>query len=50
MSDTRELVRRVADTDVGRAVRVVVLRDGKSQTLLVTLGRRETAEGEEETP
>ncbi|WP_413872917.1 Do family serine endopeptidase [Albidovulum sp.] len=47
VSDTRELVRRVADTDVGRAVRVVVLRDGKSQTLLVTLGRRETAEGEE---
>jgi serine protease Do len=50
VSDTRELVRRVADTDVGRAVRVVVLRDGKSQTLLVTLGRRETAEGEEVTP
>ncbi len=47
VSDTRELVRRVADTDIGRAVRVVVLREGKSQTLLVTLGRRETAEGEE---
>lgn len=46
VTDTRELVRRVADADVGRAVRVVVLRDGKSQTLLVTLGRRETAEGE----
>ena len=47
VSDTRDLVRRVADADVGRAVRVVVLREGKSQTLLVTLGRRETAEGEE---
>ncbi|MFN3293872.1 MAG: DegQ family serine endoprotease [Gemmobacter sp.] len=44
--DTRELVRRVADADVGKAVRVVVLRDGKTQTLSVTLGRRETAEGE----
>ncbi len=49
VSDTRELVRRVADAAVRRAVRVVVLRDGKSQTLLVTLGRRETAEGEEVT-
>ncbi len=46
VSDTRDLVRRVADTDVGKAVRVVVLRDGKSHTLLVTLGRRELAEGE----
>ena len=46
VADTRELVRRVADTDVGKAVRVVVLRDGKTQTLSVTLGRRETAEGE----
>ncbi|MGO4854311.1 DegQ family serine endoprotease [Phaeovulum sp. W22_SRMD_FR3] len=43
---TRDLVRRVADAPVGEAVRVTVLRDGKSQTLLVTLGRRETAEGE----
>ena len=46
VTDTRELVRRVADADVGRAVRVVVLREGKTQTLLVTLGRRETADGE----
>ncbi|MDP2085634.1 MAG: Do family serine endopeptidase [Gemmobacter sp.] len=44
--DTRELVRRVADADVGKAVRVVVLRDGKTTTLSVTLGRRETAENE----
>ena len=46
VSDTRDLVRRVGDAEVGKAVRVVVLRDGKSQTLLITLGRRETAEGE----
>ncbi|WP_420821924.1 Do family serine endopeptidase [Pseudorhodobacter turbinis] len=44
VADTRELVRRVADAPVGEAVRVIVLRDGKTQTLSVTLGRRETAE------
>ncbi len=43
--DTRQLVRVVANTAVGKSVRVTVLRDGKSQTLRVTLGRRETAEG-----
>ncbi|MFN4172426.1 MAG: DegQ family serine endoprotease [Pseudorhodobacter sp.] len=46
VSDTRELVRRVADAPVGQAVRVIVMRDGKTQTLSVTLGRREEAEGE----
>jgi serine protease Do len=46
VTDTRELVRRVSETDVGKTVRVVVLREGKSTTLQVTLGRRETAEGE----
>jgi serine protease Do len=46
VKDTRELVRRVADTDVGKAVPVIVLRDGKPETLMITLGRRETAEGE----
>nr|WP_199743704.1 DegQ family serine endoprotease [Pseudorhodobacter sp. E13] len=46
VADTRELVRRVADAPVGEAVRVMVMRDGKTQTLSVTLGRRETAEGE----
>ncbi|MCV2865423.1 DegQ family serine endoprotease [Defluviimonas sp. WL0075] len=46
VADTRELVRRVAEADVGKAVRVVVLRDGKNETLLVTLGRREAAEAE----
>ncbi|MFZ1728465.1 MAG: Do family serine endopeptidase [Albidovulum sp.] len=44
VKDTRDLVRRVADTEIGKAVRVVVLRDGKSETLLVTLGHREEAE------
>ena len=45
VANTRELVRRVGDTDVGKSVAVVVLREGQSQTLAVTLGRRETAEG-----
>ncbi len=44
IADTRELVRQVGNTTVGKAVRVVVFRDGKTQTLKVTLGRRETAE------
>jgi len=43
--DTRALVRQVGNTAVGKEVRVVVLRDGKTQTLKITLGRRETAEG-----
>jgi serine protease Do len=46
VADTRELVRRVADAPVGEAVRVIVLREGKTETLSVTLGRRETAENE----
>ncbi len=40
---TRALVRMVGDADVGKAVRVVVIRDGKSQTFLVDLGRLEEA-------
>lgn len=44
VEDTRELVRRVGNTTVGKAVRVTVFRDGKTETLQVTLGRRETAE------
>ncbi len=43
--NTRALVRQVGNTQVGKEVRVVVLRDGKTQTLKITLGRRETAEG-----
>ncbi|MBM7066643.1 Do family serine endopeptidase [Actibacterium sp. 188UL27-1] len=45
VADTRALVRRVGNTDVGKAVRVIVFREGSTQTLRITLGRRETAEG-----
>ncbi|MEQ9257552.1 MAG: DegQ family serine endoprotease [Roseovarius sp.] len=45
VSDTRSLVRQVGNTEVGKTVRVVVFREGKTQTLKVTLGRREEAEG-----
>ena len=46
VADTRELVRKVADTEVGKATQVVVLRDGKTETLTITLGRREEAEAQ----
>ena len=45
IEDTRQLVRIVGNSPVGTTVRLRVLRDGKTQTLAVTLGRRETAEG-----
>ncbi len=45
VEDTRGLVRQVGNTTVGKAVRVVVFREGGTQTVLVTLGRREEAEG-----
>ncbi len=45
VDDTRGLVRQVGNSPVGETVRVVVLRDGKTETLRVTLGRREEAEG-----
>lgn len=52
VEDTRGLVRQVGEAEVGKSVRVVVHRDGGTQTVLVTLGRREDAEradtGEEE--
>ncbi len=44
IKDTRELVRLVGNTEVGKTVRVVVFRDEKTQTLKVTLTRREDAE------
>lgn len=44
VTDTRELVRAVGNAEVGKAVRVVVFRDGKTMTLKVVLGRREDAE------
>jgi serine protease Do len=46
VKDTRELVRKVAETDVGKETPVVVLRDGKSESLTIKLGRREEAEAE----
>ncbi|MFN4204456.1 MAG: DegQ family serine endoprotease [Tabrizicola sp.] len=44
VSDAGDLTRRVADAPVGEAVPVIVLRGGKTETLQVTLGRREEAE------
>ena len=44
VSDTRELVQQVGNTAVGKTVRVLVFRDGETETLQVTLGRREDAE------
>ncbi len=44
VDDTRSLVRQVGNTTVGKSVRVVVFREGGTQTILVTLGRREEAE------
>ncbi|MGR3566382.1 MAG: PDZ domain-containing protein, partial [Pseudooceanicola nanhaiensis] len=44
VEDTRGLVRQVGNTAVGKAVDVVVLRDGEETDLSVTLGRREQAE------
>lgn len=43
VADNRELVRLVALAPVGETVRVVVFRDGGTQTVLVTLGRLEEA-------
>ena len=45
VEDVRGLVRRVGNTEVGKTVRMVVFRDGKTETLKVTLGRREEAAG-----
>ncbi len=44
VEDTRELVRIVGSTDVGKAVDVDIIREGEEITLAVTLGRREEAE------
>ncbi|PWK60714.1 serine protease Do [Roseicyclus mahoneyensis] len=43
--DTRALVRMVGESAEGQTVRIIVVRDGATETLNVTLGRRETAEG-----
>jgi len=44
VEDTRGLVRRVGDAEVGATVPVTVFRDGDEVELSVTLGRREEAE------
>ena len=44
VDDTRGLVGQVANAEVGKEVRVLVFRDGETETLRVTLGRREEAE------
>lgn len=50
IADTRELVRVVGNSDVGKSVRVVIFRDGETQTVLVKLGRREDFEGSQPEP
>ncbi|MCB6178847.1 DegQ family serine endoprotease [Rhodobacter sp. Har01] len=44
IGDAGDLTRLVADAAVGEKVQLVLLRDGKTQTVEVTLGRREEAE------
>ena len=46
VSSAGNLTRSVADAPIGEAVPVIVLRDGRTETLAVTLGRREEAEAE----
>ena len=44
VDDVRGLVTTVGNTRVGKAVDVIVIRNGEQETLSVTLGRREDAE------
>jgi serine protease Do len=44
ISDVKDLTRTVADSPIGDAVPVLVLREGSETTVDVTLGRREEAE------
>jgi serine protease Do len=50
IATVRDLTRQVADSPVGAAVPVIVLRDGTTTTLSVTLGRRELAESDQVVP
>ena len=50
VEDTRGLVTAVGNSDVGKVVRVIIFRDGKTKTIKVTLGRREAAEKEKLVP
>jgi serine protease Do len=45
VTDTRDLVRRVGNTEVGKEVQLGVFREGDEVELSVVLGRREAAEG-----
>jgi serine protease Do len=44
VADAGDLTRRVADAPIGEAVPVIIQRAGRTETLAVTLGRREEAE------
>lgn len=44
VDDTRGLIKQVGNSEVGKSVRVIVQRDGKTQTIKVVLSRREDAE------
>jgi serine protease Do len=46
VADAGDLTRRVADAPIGEAVPVIIQRNGQTETLQVTLGRREEAEAE----
>ncbi len=46
VDDIRGLIKQVGNTAVGKSVRVIVQREGKTQTLKVVLTRREDAEKE----
>ena len=45
VSDTRDLVRRVGNTEVGREITLGLFREGDELEVAVVLGRREAAEG-----
>ncbi|XNO42814.1 Do family serine endopeptidase [Sinorhizobium meliloti] len=44
IAEIRDLMRTVGESPVGKAVDVVIIRDGKEQTVRVTLGRLEDGE------
>jgi serine protease Do len=46
VADAGDLTRRVADAPIGEAVPVIIQRNGQTETVAVTLGRREEAEAE----
>jgi serine protease Do len=48
IKDVHDLTRRVADAPIGEEVPLEIVREGKSETLQVKLGRREEAEAVEE--